>query len=67
LAHRWIGVPTEGWSYVLLAVISFSGLQLLTTSVLGLYLAAVHLESKRRPNYIIESTAGVGLRASHTD
>lgn len=67
LAHRWIGVPTEGWSYVLLAVISFSGLQLLTTSVLGLYLAAVHLESKRRPSYIIESTAGVGLRASHTD
>lgn len=60
------GVFVQPWSYVLLAVMFFSGIQLLSIGILGLYIAAIHLESKRRPNYILESVVGKGLQAELT-
>jgi len=52
------GQSLTGWSAVMVAVLLIGGTQLLTIGVLGLYINSIYLETKRRPNYIIESTFG---------
>jgi dolichol-phosphate mannosyltransferase len=45
--------------YWVAAVLMFlGGLQLLTIGMLGLYVGSIYVESKRRPNYIVESLVG---------
>jgi polyisoprenyl-phosphate glycosyltransferase len=43
------------WVWVLVAVLFLSGVQLITTGILGRYLARVHGEVLRRPLYLVES------------
>jgi polyisoprenyl-phosphate glycosyltransferase len=43
------------WVWVLIAVLFLSGVQLITTGILGRYLARVHEEVLSRPLYLIES------------
>lgn len=54
------GMEISTLSYLILAVLFFGGIQLLTIGILGLYVSAIHLESKRRPNYILESKIDPG-------
>jgi len=58
VVQKIFGFLVEPWSYVLLAVMFFSGIQLLSIGMIGLYLSAIHLESKRRPNYIVDTLVG---------
>jgi polyisoprenyl-phosphate glycosyltransferase len=43
------------WVWALIAVLFLSGVQLITTGILGRYLARVHAEVLSRPLYLIES------------
>jgi polyisoprenyl-phosphate glycosyltransferase len=43
------------WVWVLVAVLFLSGVQLITTGILGRYLARVHGEVLHRPLYLVES------------
>jgi len=46
------------WSTATVLIIFLSGFHLLTTGILGLYVNSIYLETKRRPNYIVESCMG---------
>ena len=52
------GHRVPNWSLPLAILSFFSGVQLFSIGLLGLYIAAIHVESRRRPNYIVESTFG---------
>lgn len=64
LAALWLGflmaqgIPIPDWSIPFAVLAFLSGVQLFSIGLLGLYVAAIHLEAKRRPNYIVESSLG---------
>ncbi|OPX23431.1 MAG: hypothetical protein B1H04_03720 [Planctomycetales bacterium 4484_123] len=58
ILQKIFGNPTTGWSALMVTMLFMGGIQLLTIGILGLYLNSVYLETKRRPNYIIESSRG---------
>ena len=47
------GDPTPGWPSIVCIVLLVSGVQLLSTGIIGEYLAKTYLEVKNRPIYII--------------
>ncbi|MDO8675103.1 MAG: glycosyltransferase family 2 protein [Candidatus Omnitrophota bacterium] len=57
------GAAIPGWTALMLVIIFIGGVQLFCIGMIGLYLNAVHEQSKMRPNYIIESTYGINPRA----
>jgi len=62
LAHvvieRLSGQAVPGWSAIMVTVLFLGSTQLLALGVLGLYIHAIYLEVKGRPNYIVESVDG---------
>jgi glycosyltransferase involved in cell wall biosynthesis len=48
------GDPVAGWPSLVCIVLFCSGIQLITTGILGQYLAKAYIEIKQRPLYIIE-------------
>lgn len=52
------GHNIPGWTAIMAAILFFGSIQLITTGILGLYLLSVFEESKKRPNYIVESALG---------
>ena len=46
----------SGWASTMVSVLFIGGLQLLMLGIMGEYLGKLFLESKKRPNYIIEET-----------
>jgi len=60
-----LSYTTPGWT-ALMAVITFLGsIQLLTIGIIGLYINAIYLGTKPRPNYIVESTTGFDKAGQH--
>ena len=53
------GGTVPGWSFVIMVLLFIGGIQLITLGIMGIYLARVHTESKKRPTYIIESMHGM--------
>ena len=53
---RWLlfGDPVAGWASTICIILFAGGTQLLTTGILGQYLAKTYLETKNRPVYIIK-------------
>jgi glycosyltransferase involved in cell wall biosynthesis len=47
------GIPVDGWASTACIILFCSGIQLLTTGILGQYLAKIYTEVKQRPHYII--------------
>jgi len=62
LAHVFLeklqGRAIPGWTAIMITVIFFGSVQLLSLTIIGLYINSIFEESKRRPNYIVESTHG---------
>jgi dolichol-phosphate mannosyltransferase len=58
LVEKLLGNNVPGWSGIMVAVLFMGGAQMLFLGLLGLYVHAIFLEAKRRPNYIVESTFG---------
>jgi len=54
--------PVEGWSSLMVAVVSLSGLQLLMLGIVAEYLWRTFDESRKRPPYIIKETVGFEKR-----
>lgn len=63
VVNAMLGVPAEGWSSLMVAVLVIGGLQMLMLGVLGEYLWRSLDESRRRPRYLIERSTGRGLAA----
>jgi dolichol-phosphate mannosyltransferase len=51
-------VNASSWQWVLTAVLILSGVQLIGLGVIGLYLARVYRDGRRRPAYVIAETIG---------
>ncbi len=47
-----------GWASTVIPMYFLGGIQLLCIGIIGEYLAKIYIESKRRPPFFIESTAG---------
>ena len=58
LVERILGHNIPGWSAIMVTVLFLGGIQMLFMGILGLYINAIFLESKGRPNYIVESLYG---------
>ena len=52
------GTQVEGWTSVMLAVLTLSGVQLIMIGVLGEYLWRILEEARGRPLYVLERTIG---------
>ncbi|MBQ9090358.1 MAG: glycosyltransferase family 2 protein [Alphaproteobacteria bacterium] len=46
-----------GWTSVLVSVLIIGGVQLMIMGILGEYLGLIYLETKKRPNYIIQESS----------
>lgn len=48
------GVDLPGWATLVVAISFFGGIQLLSLGIIGSYIKNIFIETKQRPNYIIE-------------
>lgn len=59
LIQKFLGHNLPGWSAIMVAILFLGGLQLLSLGVVGLYINSIFIETKKRPNFIIESAYGI--------
>ena len=55
---KFLGLNLPGWSALMVATLFLGGFNLLAIGILGLYINSIFIETKRRPNFIIESAYG---------
>ena len=56
--EKLVGRNIPGWSAIMATVLFVGGVQMLFLGIQGRYIAAIFLEAKQRPNYIVESAYG---------
>ncbi|MGO8756339.1 MAG: glycosyltransferase family 2 protein [Gallionellaceae bacterium] len=61
-----VGVDTPGYASLLTAVVFLGGLQLIGIGIMGEYIGRIHLESKRRPVYLVRQIL-TGINTSNKD
>jgi polyisoprenyl-phosphate glycosyltransferase len=54
-----------GWASIAVGVAFFSGVQLSVTGVMGIYVARIHEEVKRRPLYLVRDSVGLAYTNAH--
>jgi glycosyltransferase involved in cell wall biosynthesis len=54
MTNNWV----QGWTTILIAIMFFSGVQLMTIGIIGEYVGRIHRESKQRPLYILKERIG---------
>ena len=54
-----LGVDVPGYASIMVAVLSFGGLQMLALGIFGEYLGRIAIETRRRPMYIIEEKKNI--------
>jgi dolichol-phosphate mannosyltransferase len=54
----FLQVAVPGYASLFAAIVFFGGVQLLFLGVIGEYLARVHIETRRRPDYLIRTVRG---------
>ncbi len=58
LVQKADGDVVEGWTSVMISIFFLGGIQLLCIGVIGEYIGKIYMESKGRPKFFIEETAG---------
>ena len=58
LFEKFSGHAVPGWTAMMIVMLFFSGVQLFSLGMIGLYLHGIYEQTKNRPNYIVESTHG---------
>jgi dolichol-phosphate mannosyltransferase len=54
----WLGVPVQGWASIIASVLMVGATQLVVLGIIGEYMGRLFLESKRRPEYVVETALG---------
>ena len=55
-AYLFRGMPVQGWSSLMVAILVIGGIQMIMLGILGEYLWRAFDESRKRPRYVIEYT-----------
>jgi dolichol-phosphate mannosyltransferase len=56
LISLYFARPISGWSSLIVTIAFFGGLQLMILGILGIYLGKLFMQSKQRPQFIIQET-----------
>ncbi|QNK71893.1 glycosyltransferase family 2 protein [Variovorax sp. PAMC28562] len=59
--HFVVGDAVSGWSTIMVSLMFFIGVQMISTGIVGEYVARVFEEVKGRPLYVVRSVTGTGL------
>ena len=59
LARHFYGHTIEGWTSLLVSLWFIAGVVLTALGIVGEYIGKIYIESKARPRYFIEKTAGL--------
>jgi dolichol-phosphate mannosyltransferase len=54
LYSLYIHADVPGWSSTMMTIVFFGGIQLIMIGVIGIYIGKMFMQSKNRPNYIIQ-------------
>jgi dolichol-phosphate mannosyltransferase len=46
----------DGWASVIVTIVFFGGINLLILGIIGIYIAKMFYQTKRRPHYIIKES-----------
>jgi glycosyltransferase involved in cell wall biosynthesis len=52
------GIPIQGWAPTMISILMLSGVQLVMLGIIGEYLWRSYYESRRLPNFVVESVVG---------
>lgn len=63
LDHFLVGDAVSGWSTIVVSLMFFIGVQMISTGIVGEYVARIFEEVKGRPLYLVKSDAGTGLES----
>lgn len=63
--HLLVGNPVSGWTTIVVSMMFFIGIQMISTGIVGEYVARIYEEVKERPLYVIKNDLGYGLEARH--
>lgn len=55
---KFLSWNLPGWSAIMVLLLTFGGIQILSLGIIGIYIAKIHIEVKKRPNFIINNTIG---------
>jgi glycosyltransferase involved in cell wall biosynthesis len=61
LDHLLVGNAVSGWTTIVVSLMFFIGIQMISTGILGEYVARVFEEVKGRPLYVVKKKLGRGL------
>jgi dolichol-phosphate mannosyltransferase len=50
------GMAIDGWASVIVTIVFFGGINLLILGIIGIYIAKMFYQTKRRPHYIIKES-----------
>ena len=59
--HLIVGNPVSGWTTIVVSLMFFIGVQMISTGIVGEYVARIFEEVKGRPLYVVKTEAGQGL------
>ena len=54
LIESWLGIPPQGWSSLMAALLIFSGTQLILLGVVGEYVGRTFLTANKRPQFVVK-------------
>ena len=53
LIERWQGIPPQGWSSLMAALLAFCGTQLILLGIAGEYIGRIFLTANKRPQFVV--------------
>jgi dolichol-phosphate mannosyltransferase len=54
------GIPLQGWAPTMISILMLAGVQLVMLGIIGEYLWRSYYETRKLPNYVVESVLDVG-------
>jgi hypothetical protein len=59
--HLLFGNAVSGWTTIVVSLMFFIGIQMISTGIVGEYIARIYEEVKGRPLYVVREERGTGI------